>query len=185
MPHQELGNCGNCGDPLVHDQYYFLSGNQYRCTPCYRNCPATKWDRRFLGMAKLVASWSKDPSTQTGAVIVDPDRRVVSVGYNGFAKGTKDNPERYANRDYKYEHIVHCERNAVIFAKRDLNECTLYTWPFHSCTVCAGMMIQAGIVRVVAPKTTNPRWVEQMQKTFAHFRECGVEVVETEYARKD
>lgn len=52
-----------------------------------------KWNMRFLEMAKMVGSWSKDPSTQVGAVIVDDDRRVISLGYNGFPKGsltTKD-----------------------------------------------------------------------------------------------
>ena len=42
-----------------------------------------KWDRRFLKIAREGATWSKDPSTQVGAVIVDPDQRVVSLGYNG------------------------------------------------------------------------------------------------------
>ena len=67
-----------------------------------------KWDLRFIELAKLVSTWSKDPSTQTGAVIVDPNRRVVSVGYNGFPIGVDDDPERYANRDLKYKMIVHC-----------------------------------------------------------------------------
>ena len=50
-----------------------------------------KWNMRFLEMAKMVGSWSKDPSTQVGAVIVDDDRRVISLGYNGFPKGVADN----------------------------------------------------------------------------------------------
>ena len=50
-----------------------------------------KWDKRFLELAKLVGSWSKDPSTKVGAVIVDCNNRIISVGYNGFPKGVKDN----------------------------------------------------------------------------------------------
>jgi dCMP deaminase len=42
------------------------------------------WDLRFLTLAKTVSTWSKDPSTKVGAVIVDKNRRVVSLGYNGF-----------------------------------------------------------------------------------------------------
>ena len=52
---------------------------------------STNWDNRFLDMAKLVSTWSKDPSTRVGAVIVDPSNRLVSVGYNGFPKGVTDN----------------------------------------------------------------------------------------------
>ena len=131
-----------------------------------------KWDLRYLEMAKLVSSWSKDPSTQTGAVIVAPDGSVVSVGYNGFARGVEDSEERWNNRELKYAMVVHCERNAMIFAKRDLYGCTLYTWPFMSCSVCAGMVIQAGITRVVAPDNPNPRWVESFKLSQEQFAEA-------------
>lgn len=144
-----------------------------------------KWDKRLLDMAKLVASWSKDPSTQTGAVIVDKANRVISTGYNGFPKNVMDLAERYENRDYKYAHIVHCEINAVLFAKRDLEGCTLYTWPFLSCSVCAAAMIQAGIKRVVAPNTSNPRWVESLNKSVTLFKQAAIEVVTYDYLRKD
>ena len=60
-----------------------------------------KWNMRFLEMAKMVGSWSKDPSTQVGAVIVDDDRRVISLGYNGFPKGVADN-QRLDDRKEKY-----------------------------------------------------------------------------------
>lgn len=136
-----------------------------------------KWDRRFLEVAKLVASWSKDPSTQTGAVIVDNNNRVVSVGYNGFPKGVNDSPERYNNRELKYKMIVHCERNAILFAGRSLEGHALYTWPFMSCSVCAAMVIQAGITRCVAPAIPDrlkERWAEDMALSETLFSEAGV-----------
>lgn len=134
-----------------------------------------KWDKRFLGMAELVASWSKDPSTKTGAVIVDLDNRVISVGYNGFPKGVKDD-ERLHDRDLKYQLIVHCERNALLFAGRNLKGCTLYTWPFMSCSVCAAMVIQSGIKRCVAPLNGNPRWVESFKLSTGLFEEAGLQL---------
>jgi dCMP deaminase len=137
----------------------------------------TKWDKRFLELAKLVASWSKDPSTQTGAVITDDNLRVVSLGYNGLARGVEDSDVRLNNRDLKYKIIVHCERNAIIFAQRDLKGCTLYTHPFMSCSVCAAMVIQTGIKRVVAPRSDNPRWVDDFKLSEMMFKEAGVEVV--------
>lgn len=135
-----------------------------------------KWDNRFLELAKHIASWSKDPSTQTGAVIADQKRRVVSLGYNGLAQGVEDKPERLNNRDLKYKMFVHCERNAIIFARQPLDGCTLYTWPFMSCAACAALVIQAGIARVVAPVSENPRWLEDFKLSMDQFKEAGVAV---------
>lgn len=135
-----------------------------------------KWDKRFVELAKHIASWSKDPSTQTGAVIVDPKRRIVSVGFNGFAQGVEDLPERLNKRELKYKMMVHCERNAIMFARQSLEECTLYTWPFMSCGACAAMVIQTGIKKVVAPYSENPRWQEEFALATVQFKEAGVEV---------
>jgi dCMP deaminase len=135
-----------------------------------------KWDIRFLLMSAHAASWSLDPSTQTGAVIVNENRRIVSLGYNGLPQGVEDSYERLHNRDLKYQMTVHCERNAIIFAQKDLTNCTLYTWPFLSCSVCAAMVIQAGIKRVVAPVNNNPRWADSFVLSTQMFNEAGVEI---------
>lgn len=138
-----------------------------------------KWDRRFVDLARYISTWSKDPSTQTGAVIVAPDLRIVSTGYNGFAKGVKDRPEDYANRELKYLKIVHCERNALLFAHEPLHGCCLYTFPFQSCSVCAAMVIQSGITRCVAPEIPEhlkERWEEDMKLSCQMFEEAGVEL---------
>ncbi len=133
-----------------------------------------KWDRRYLELAKFVAQWSKDPSTKTGAVIVSPDNFVVSLGYNGFPRGVEDTDLRLNDRETKYKLIVHCERNAIISAQQDLGGFTLYTWPFMSCAPCAGMVIQAGITRCVAPENLNPRWQADFTLTRQMFFEAGV-----------
>lgn len=135
-----------------------------------------KWDLRFLEMARIVSSWSKDPSTKTGAVLVDRERRIVSVGYNGFARGVQDLPERYENRELKYKMVVHCERNAMQFANRDFTGSTLYTWPFMSCAPCAAHVINAGIVRCVAPRNNNPRWQADFLLTEQMFAEAAVKL---------
>ena len=75
------------------------------------------WDKRFLDMARLVAAWSKDPSTQVGAVVVDPDYRVRGMGYNGFPAGIKDD-ERLHDRPAKHKLVVHAETNAIATACR-------------------------------------------------------------------
>jgi len=141
-----------------------------------------KWDIRFLQMAKLVSTWSKDPSTQTGAVIVRPDRSVASVGFNGFPQWMPDNEENYNNRDEKYRRIIHCEMNALNFSKdNDHNSYTLYTWPFLSCDRCFVHMVQTGITRIVAPLGTEDqltRWGEKFDRVRRYAEECGVEVKE-------
>lgn len=140
-----------------------------------------KWDLRFLGMAQYVAQWSKDPSTKTGAVITSPDNVVLSVGYNGFPKGIADTPTRLNDRETKYAIIVHCERNAVLRARADVRGATLYTWPFGSCTVCASMMITAGINRVVfpaCPADKLDRWGPDLIRAANLYREAGLIVDE-------
>lgn len=77
-----------------------------------------KWDRRFLKIAREVATWSKDPSTQVGAVIVDPDQRVVSLGYNGLPCGVSDSRDLLDDRVAKYATVIHAEQNALLFAAR-------------------------------------------------------------------
>lgn len=140
-----------------------------------------KWDVRFIELVELVASWSKDPSTQTGAVIVRPDKTVLSMGFNGFPKQMKDAPEQYANREVKYSKIVHCEMNALIHAKESLVGCTLYTWPFASCDRCAIHMIQAGISRFVfpqLPKKLVKRWKASTDKTKEYIQEANASWME-------
>lgn len=144
-----------------------------------------KWDMRFMAMARLVASWSKDPSTKTGAVLVETrSNRIISLGYNGFAKGVMDTEQRLNDRAYKYEMVVHCETNAIIFADRDrLIGSTLYTWPFMSCSVCAAKMIQAGVSRIVTKETEHidithandpNRWEFKFELARQQFTEAGV-----------
>lgn len=134
------------------------------------------WDKWFVNMAKYVSTASKDPSTQTGAVITDPSRRVISVGYNGLAKGVEDTPDRLNNREIKYKVIVHCERNALLFARGSVEGCTLYTWPFMSCSTCAAMVINAGIKRCVAPFSDNERWIAEFELSKQMFKEAEVQV---------
>lgn len=133
-----------------------------------------KWDYRFLQLCELVASWSKDPSTKVGAVIVDNDNRVISLGYNGFPKGVIDDVARYSNRDEKYKYVVHAERNAIVFAKQNLKECTIYTWPMMPCSACAGIIIQSGIKKVVSIENKNERWTEEFLFSSNMFREAGI-----------
>lgn len=135
-----------------------------------------KWDKRFLSLAQFISTWSKDPSTKVGAVIVDKNRRIVSAGYNGFARKVKDSKRRYNNRNTKYLITLHAERNAIIFAKQDLSGTTIYTSAFMPCATCASMIIQAGIKRVVSPKETPKRWKKDCKLAKKMFKEAGIKL---------
>ena len=135
-----------------------------------------KWDLRFLDMAKLVGSWSKDPSTQVGAVIIDQERRVISVGFNGFPRGITDD-ERLNRRDEKYGIIIHAEENAILTAKRDLTGCSIYTWPMPPCSKCCSKIIQSGISRIVAPVNTFDRWKDSIEITTKMCQEAEVSFI--------
>ena len=138
-----------------------------------------KWDRRFLDLACAISTWSKDPSTKVGAVIVDPLRRIVSAGYNGFPVGLGDAQSRLNDRTFKYAVILHGDLNAILFAEsRRLKGSTLYTWPLAPCPQCASAAIQVGITRCVFPEATQyikERWEFGINVTKQILTECGVE----------
>ena len=138
-----------------------------------------KWDDRFIDLAEFVAGWSKDPSTQVGAVIANSNtKRVVSMGFNGFPAGVDDSEDRLGTRAIKYEMVVHAEANALLFAGPAAEGCTLYVTPLPPCARCAVLIIQAGINRVVCPlpdKTKEP-WATQSRISETMFGEAGVQL---------
>jgi len=140
-----------------------------------------KWDIRYLELAGLVGSWSKDPSTKVGAVIVDKSFRVLSLGFNGFPRGVRDEPQDYLNRDVKYQKILHAEQNAMILCStNNLTGCTLYVNPLPPCNRCALEIIQRGVERVVSFELSpeNTRWKESTELTKRLLKEAGIEYVE-------
>jgi len=138
-----------------------------------------KWDKRFINLAREISTWSKDPSTQVGAVIVNDERRILATGYNGFPRGITDNDWRYQDREQKYKFVVHAEMNAIYNATYNgisLNNSTLYVWGLPVCSECAKGVIQVGIKRIVMPKLDFPeRWVESFRKTRELFSEALVD----------
>jgi len=135
-----------------------------------------KWDDFFLRLAEVNASMSKDPSTKVGAVIRGEDNSVVSMGWNGFARGCDDDPTIYADRQRKLMRTIHAEQNAILTAGRSVAGCTLYVTPLCPCARCAAVIVQAGIVRVVAkaPDGVPERWVADYVEARRMFDEAGV-----------
>lgn len=143
-----------------------------------------KWDRRFMEMAQTISTWSKDPSSKIGAVVVNDEKRILATGYNGFPRGIEDSEERLNNRDEKYPRIIHAEMNALMNALYNgvsVKGCTLYVYGLPICPDCTKCVIQAGIKRVVIPtfKTEKGEWEKiWLERSLPMFKESGVAVVD-------
>jgi dCMP deaminase len=140
-----------------------------------------KWDNRYLSLAKEVATWSKDPSSQVGAVTVGAKKEVLSQGFNGFPRGIKDLDERYNHRETKYKFVVHAEMNAIYnatYSGTSLDGATLYIYGLPICSDCAKGIIQVGIKKVVIEKSKElNNWNESVKLSQEMFNEAGVEMV--------
>ena len=111
----------------------------------------SKYDKGYMQIARVISSWSNDPDTQVGCVIVK-DNYILSQGYNGTPKGT-DNEMKCANGN-TLDTVIHAEMNALLHAKESLKEATCYT-TFYPCKRCAIHLYQAGITEIVYADSAN------------------------------
>lgn len=139
---------------------------------------ASKWDLRFIDLARHISEWSKDPSTKVGCVIVGEDREIRSTGFNGFPRGIDDTSERLGDRNQKYPMICHAEENAIMHAARigvSLKGTMAYvTWP--PCSRCTRSLIQAGVSEVVYPSNVQipDRWQSDFDIASEMMSEAGI-----------
>ena len=137
-----------------------------------------KWHVRFIKLAHEVSTWSIDPSTKVGCVLVK-NKRVISTGYNGFPKNISDSFDRLMDRKQKYEITVHAEVNAVTTAALhgvSTDGATAYvTW--NPCSRCAAVLINAGITSVYASAENEipTRWLSNFILASNLLAEAGVE----------
>ena len=138
------------------------------------------WDEYFMGIAILSAQRSKDNSTQVGACIVDSDRKIVSVGYNGMPTGCNDDDmpwERAGENplETKYPFVCHAELNAILNSNiRGVNGATIYVTLFP-CNECAKAIIQCGIKRIVYLDNKYAH-TDGVKASAMMFEKCGVKV---------
>lgn len=136
------------------------------------------WDEYFMGIAVLSAQRSKDSNTQVGACIVNSDKKIVSVGYNGMPTGCDDDDmpwERSADStlDTKYPFVCHAELNAILNSNiPSLAGSTLYVTLFP-CNECAKAIIQCGIKRVVYMDNKYAD-TDGVRASAIMFRKCGI-----------
>ncbi len=142
-----------------------------------------KWDERMMGMAKLVSTWSScyKVNRKVGAVIVK-DKRILTTGYNGAGSGISSCVDRgYCLREqmnipsgtrHEICYAVHAEQNAIIQAAKlgvSVQGATLYC-THQPCSICAKMIINSGIARVVFDEGYPDEFSIKM------FNEAGVQV---------
>jgi dCMP deaminase len=123
-------------------------------TPSQKRTDYLSWDDYFTAIAVLTARRSKDPNTQVGACIVDQNKCIIGLGYNGFPRGCSDDALPWARENpselhTKYPFVCHAEVNAILNkCSADVKGATLYVALFP-CNECAKLIIQAGIAEVV------------------------------------
>lgn len=121
-----------------------------------------KWDDRFMEMAQVIAGWAScyQPNRKIGAVIVK-NKRIMTTGYNGAPAGVKTCMERGeclrrklgipSGTRQEMCYAIHAEQNAIIQAAKlgvNIDGSTLYC-THQPCILCAKMIVNAGVVRVV------------------------------------
>ena len=142
---------------------------------------ADKWDKRFMDIAGVIAEWAScyRPDRKIGAVIVK-NKRIMTTGYNGAPAGVKTCKERgeclrtklgiTSGTRHEICYATHAEQNAIIQAAKlgvSIDGATLYC-THQPCGVCAKMIINAGIARVVYKNGYPDDFALEM------FREAGV-----------
>ena len=124
---------------------------------------AITWEEYFMGIAVLSSKRSKDPRTKSGACIVDADKIIMGVGYNGAPRGWNDAVFPWGGGEggaghkaidgdvfnQKYPYVIHAELNAILNSRtRDLRGCTIYATLFP-CNECTKAIAQSGIKRII------------------------------------
>ena len=144
------------------------------------------WDQYFMSMAHLSAMRSKDPNTRVGACIVNPQKRVVGLGYNGFPMGCSDTKYSWEREgdflETKYPYVVHAELNAILNSIQNLAGCTMYVSLFP-CNECAKAIFQSGIKTVVYEDDKYDGSPENMASK-RMFLDAGVVLIQLPYCLK-
>ena len=144
----------------------------------------TKWDHRCMEMTDTISGWAScyQKNRKMGAVIVR-DKRILTTGYNGAPQGIKPCVERGECLRRKLGipsgtraevcYAVHAEQNALIQAARmgvSVYGATMYV-TYSPCIICARLLINAGIVRVIYRYDYPDEFSREILK------EAGVELI--------
>jgi dCMP deaminase len=108
-----------------------------------------KWDYRWMEMAKLVATFSKNKGTKVGAIIVGPSKKeLISFGYNGAPPGFDDDFITTLPKEKRLKFMVHAEANAIRKTNRDLTGCLIYS-THYPCLECSKEILSNNFSTIV------------------------------------
>lgn len=139
------------------------------------------WDTYFMDMAKLAARRSSCLRRAVGAVLVK-DRRLLATGYNGVPSGVthcdvtgclRDRLQVPSGERHELCRGLHAEQNAIIqaaFHGVSIRDAVLYCTNLP-CIICAKMLINAGVRRVVYIEGYSDALTREM------LSEVGMELV--------
>lgn len=151
----------------------------------------------WLREAVHISNRSKDPSTRTGAILVNYGQ-VIGRGYNQMPTDLQDTDERWNDRDLKLSIVIHAEMDALAQAARlghgrEVRHAALYNvavnavtgkpWGFHgACTRCAAHLIHAGISCIVSPygSLVPKRWEADLALAETWLCEAGIELIQVD-----
>ena len=108
------------------------------------------WDDCFMSIASILSMRSLDPDTKCGAIVVSPEKDILTVGYNSPPRDCDDDAIPLT-RPEKYSYMAHAEENCIVNASRlgvSLKGGTIYVTSYP-CERCFRMMRNAGISRIV------------------------------------
>jgi len=138
-----------------------------------------EWDTRYMELAELVSTWSKDIDHQVGAVVVVERYGAIALGYNGFPERIRDD-NRLKDKDTKNRIILHAEENALRMAgDARTKEATLYVYGKPICRTCAREIVQAGISRIVCMNPedeSSEEWRSLGREAKAMFEEAHIDL---------
>jgi deoxycytidylate deaminase len=104
---------------------------------------------KYMGLAFWYASFSKDPSTQCGAVIInEATNKILGAGYNGPPSQYNDDLDMDWDRSVKYFDVIHSEINAIDHVTENLNGAIIYVTGMP-CKDCMLDIVRVGIRKVV------------------------------------
>ena len=140
------------------------------------------WDEYFMDFAVLTAKRSTCLRRQVGAVIVQ-DKHVIATGYNGAPTGLEHCAERGgclreelgvpSGEKHELCRALHAEQNAIIQAAtlgHSIEGASIYI-THQPCVICAKMIINAGIERIVVREGYPDELAVQILK------EAGLKIV--------
>lgn len=139
-----------------------------------------KWKLRYMDMAQLVSTWSRDPSSKIGAVAVGEKGQILSTGYNGFPRGIADTDDRLNDREEKLSRVIHAEMNVIFNASFNgvsLNGSRVYVSGLPVCSDCAKGLIQVGVKEIVVKKSDIEKsefWKKSWEKSLSMFNEVKI-----------